>query len=91
MKTDTLIILVVVVGIISLLVWAVKEGLNQSKRDWDKLYYLQAKCNKIETKKDLVEFYEEFVEAANKIHNQYIQKELALIYGYLKGLNKTIK
>ena len=63
---------------------------KQSKKDWETLEELEKKANSLTTLEEIEEFYKEFVEKANKIHNEYIQPRLAKIDGYLKGMYKAL-
>ena len=73
------------------LIYYTSESMKQSKKDWETLYDLQKRAYNISTKEELEIFHKEFVEKANKIHNELIRPQLMHIAGFLKGLYKQFK
>lgn len=61
------------------------------QKDLDTLNYLKKRSKEVSTKKEIEDFYEEFLEKASKINNNQIQTELMEIKGYLKGIYKQYK
>lgn len=70
--------------------WLVIHTTKQSKKDWETLGELEKKANSLTSLEEIEEFYKEFVEKANKIHNEYVQPRLAKIDDYLKGMYKAL-
>lgn len=78
------------IGFIVLTMWAFKGERKRVEKDWNTLYDLEKRVNDITTLDDLIKFHLEFSEAAEKIHNEYIQARLAKIDGYCRGMYKIL-
>lgn len=83
-------LLIIPISLIIIFVWSFISLRNEVKKDWETLDYLKKRANEVSTKKEIEEFHKEFIEKASKIHNRFINVELAKIDGYLRGQYKQL-
>lgn len=91
MNLKALIVIILVVALFTLICYFLaKAARKKAIKDWNTLYDLEKRANEVTTLQEVIDLHKEFVEKANKIHNEFITPRLACIDNYLRGMYKAL-
>jgi hypothetical protein len=85
------IVIISILILLGLLILAINEGLEYSKKEWHDLNEFKKRLNSVQTKDEISILYQDMLKFANSSKNEYIHIELKIIDAYLRGLYKNAK
>ena len=85
------IVIISILILLGLLILAINEGLEHSKKEWEMLSELKQRVYSVETKEEISLLHQDMLKLATNTNNEYIRNELSRIDGYLRGLYKNAK